>query len=65
MSVFFSINSGIAIKKIQTLVSLGILMLSFINYIDSLDKLHKLMKYFVYSGSLQVFILFLLPILQA
>lgn len=50
VSVFFSINSGIAIKKIQTLVSLGILMLSFINYIDSLDKLHKLMKYFVYSG---------------
>ena len=50
VSVFFSINSSIAITKIRTLVLLFILMLSLINYIDSLEKLHRFMKYFAYSG---------------
>ncbi|WP_186843493.1 O-antigen ligase family protein [Acetobacterium fimetarium] len=50
ISVFYSIDPGESVAKVQTLVLVYILMVSLINYMDSFEKIYFMMKCFAYSG---------------
>lgn len=50
VSVLYATDPNTSFEKVQTMVLIYILMLSFINYVDTLEKLYFIMKCFVFSG---------------
>ena len=50
VSYIYAIDKELVFNKVETLISIYVVMFSLANYIISYEKIDKILKYFIYSG---------------